>query len=104
MLTKSDINAKNWYNILHTVFKRLRDAWLPGVSPEECWPPAPQGVEDEAVEDVAEAVRVEEVLGHPVEQTKVRTSAKIKLMKKVFQSYFQIRYATPYALRIRHAL
>jgi hypothetical protein len=64
--------------------------WLPGVSPEKCWPPAPQGVEDEAVEDVAEAVRVEEVLGHPVKQAKVRTSAKLQLRKKAFQPIFRV--------------
>jgi hypothetical protein len=42
------------------------------------------------VEDVAEAVRVEEVLGHPVKQTKVRTSAKLQLRKNVFQPIFRV--------------
>jgi hypothetical protein len=68
--------------ILHTVLKRLRDAWLPGVSPEQCWPPAPQGVEDEAVEDVAEAVRVEEVLGQ--NRQKLEHYQKFLLRKNVF--------------------
>ena len=38
---------------------------LPCVSPDELRPPAPQPEEDEPVQDVAEAVRIKEVLGHP---------------------------------------
>ena len=38
---------------------------LPCVSPDELRPPAPQPEEDEPVKDVAEAVRIKEVLGHP---------------------------------------
>ena len=37
----------------------------PGPPPHQLRPPAPQPVEDEAVQDVAEAVRVEEMLRHP---------------------------------------
>ena len=44
---------------------------VPCVAPDELWPPAPQGEEYEAVEDVAEAVGVEEVLRHPVQYIKV---------------------------------
>jgi hypothetical protein len=42
------------------------------------------------VEDVAEAVRVEEVLGHPVKQAKVRTSAKMLTQEKVFWPIFRV--------------
>jgi len=55
------IRIRNECTVLNGSDIKLSEG-LPGVSPDELWPPAPQGEEDESVEDVAEGVWVEEVL------------------------------------------